>query len=67
MTFCAQRKDCVLQVKDFIVQPDTEQDVIMVSVIERFGINGNKSLGFCSGWKLNEEPWLQQQLLMTTT
>lgn len=24
----------------------------MVSVIERFGRNGNKSLAFCSGWNL---------------
>jgi adenine deaminase len=24
----------------------------MVSVLERFGVNGNKSLAFCSGWKL---------------
>ena len=40
--------------KDGIVQPDTEQDAIMVSVLERFGKNGNKSLAFCSGWKLKK-------------
>ncbi len=50
--FVRKRRDCILQVKDGIVQPDTEQDVLLVSVIERFGKNGNKSLGFCSGWKL---------------
>ena len=26
----------------------------MVSVVERFGKNGNKSLAFCSGWKLKK-------------
>ena len=26
----------------------------MVSVLERFGRNGNKSLAFCSGWKLKK-------------
>ena len=37
-----------------IVLPDVEQDVAMVSVLERFGRNGNKSLAFCSGWKLKK-------------
>ena len=52
--FVRKRRDVVLQVKDGIVQPDTEQDVAMVSVLERFGRNGNKSLAFCSGWKLKK-------------
>lgn len=50
--FVRKRKDFDLKVKDYVVQPDTEQDVLMVSVLERFGKNGNKSLAFCSGWKL---------------
>ena len=50
--FVRKRRDVVLNVENGIVQPDTEQDVLMVSVLERFGRNGNKSLAFCSGWKL---------------
>nr|WP_315024544.1 adenine deaminase C-terminal domain-containing protein [uncultured Aminipila sp.] len=52
--FVRKRRDVILNVKDYIVQPDTEQDVLMVSVLERFGRNGNKSLAFCSGWKLKK-------------
>lgn len=64
--FVRKRRDVVLQVKDGIVQPDPEQDVAMVSVLERFGRNGNKSLAFCSGWKLKKEQWLLQQHRMIT-
>ena len=49
-----KRRDVVLKVENGIVLPDTEQDVAMVSVLERFGRNGNKSLAFCSGWKLKK-------------
>lgn len=52
--FVRKRRDVILEVRDFIVQPDMEQDVLMVSVLERFGRNGNKSLAFCSGWKLKK-------------
>ena len=50
--FVRKRRDVTLQVKNHIVMPDTTQDALMVSVIERFGRNGNKSLAFCSGWNL---------------
>lgn len=50
--FVRKRRDVELKVVNGVVQPDTEQDCIMVSVLERFGRNGNKSLAFCSGWKL---------------
>lgn len=50
--FVRKRRDVVLKVENGIVKVDTEQDAVMVSVIERFGRNGNKSLAFCSGWKL---------------
>lgn len=50
--FVRKRRDVVLEVKDGIVQPSQIQDAVMVSVIERFGRNGNKSLAFCSGWNL---------------
>lgn len=52
--FVRKRRDVVLNVENGIIQPDTEQDVAMVSVLERFGRNGNKSLAFCSGWKLKK-------------
>lgn len=52
--FVRKRRDVVLDVENSIVLPDTEQDVIMVSVLERFGRNGNKSLAFCSGWNLKK-------------
>lgn len=50
--FVRKRRDVTLQVRDHIVLPDVKQDVAMVSVLERFGRNGNRSLAFCSGWKL---------------
>ena len=50
--FVRKRRDAVLEVENHIVKPDIENDVLMVSVLERFGKNGNKSLAFCSGWKL---------------
>lgn len=52
--FVRKRRDVTLKVENSIVLPDTEQDVAMVSVLERFGRNGNKSLAFCSGWKLKK-------------
>lgn len=50
--FVRKRRDVELKVENGIVLPDTEQDVAMVSVLERFGVNGNHSLAFCSGWSL---------------
>lgn len=50
--FVRKKRDAVLEVENHIVKPDIENDVLMVSVLERFGKNGNKSLAFCSGWKL---------------
>ncbi|MEG0711166.1 MAG: adenine deaminase C-terminal domain-containing protein, partial [Niameybacter sp.] len=52
--FVRKRRDVELKVENGIVLPDTEQDALMVSVLERFGRNGNKSLAFCSGWKLKK-------------
>ncbi len=50
--FVRKRRDVRLKVENSVVLPDPEQDVAMVSVLERFGQNGNRSLAFCSGWKL---------------
>lgn len=52
--FVRKRRDVVLKVENSVVLPDIEQDVAMVSVLERFGRNGNKSLAFCSGWNLKK-------------
>lgn len=52
--FVRKRRDVTLKIKNGIVCPDPEQDVAMAAVLERFGINGNKSLAFCSGWKLKK-------------
>lgn len=50
--FVRKVKDVELDVTNGIVMPDVNKDVAMVSVIERFGINQNQSLGFISGWSL---------------
>lgn len=50
--FVRKRRDVELAVKNHEIQIDPAKDVALVSVIERFGINGNKSLGFTSGWGL---------------
>lgn len=52
--FVRKRRDVILKVEDYVILPDCEQDVCMVSVLERFGRNGNKSLAFCSGWTLKK-------------
>lgn len=52
--FVRVRRDVTLKVVNSVVQPDIQQDVAMVSVLERFGRNGNKSLSFCSGWNLKK-------------
>lgn len=52
--FVRKRRDVTLKVENGAVQPDPEQDVALVSVLERFGRNGNRSLAFCSGWKLRK-------------
>ncbi len=52
--FVRKRKDVTLKVENNIVLPDVAQDVAMVSVLERFGRNGNQSLAFCSGWTLKK-------------
>lgn len=52
--FVRKRRDVTLQVENGIVLPDPKQDVAMVSVLERFGRNGNRSLAFCSGWNLTK-------------
>ena len=50
--FVRKRRDVTLKVENGIVLPDPDQDVALVSVLERFGRNGNRSNAFCSGWNL---------------
>lgn len=52
--FVRKRRDVELKVENGTVIPDPQKDVAMISVMERFGVNGNKSLGFCSGWTLKK-------------
>lgn len=52
--FVRQRRDVTLTVENGAVLPDPVQDVSLVSVLERFGRNGNRSLAFCSGWQLKK-------------
>jgi adenine deaminase len=52
--FVRQRRDVELKVCNGVILPDVAQDVALVSVLERFGKNGNRSLAFCSGWKLRK-------------
>ena len=51
--FVRRGRQVELAVKDGIVMPDTENDVLYATVIERFGkTNVKPAVGFCSGWKL---------------
>lgn len=52
--FIRKRRDVTLKVKNGIVPADPSQDVALVSVLERFGRGGNRSLAFCSGWNLKK-------------
>lgn len=52
--FMRKRRDVELTVKDGVVQPSAEKDVALVSVVERYGINGNLSKGFISGWSFKK-------------
>ena len=50
--FMRKRRDVELVVKDGVIQVDAQKDVAYVSVMERYGKNGNISKGFISGWEL---------------
>lgn len=50
--FVRKRQDVELTVKNGVVQPDVAKDTALVSVIERYGINGNQSRGFLHGWSI---------------
>ena len=50
--FVRNRRDAVLSASNGVVLPDTEQDVLYVSVIERYGKTTNKPVAFVSGFGL---------------
>jgi len=50
--FVRNRRDAVLNAANGVVLPDTEQDVLYVSVIERYGKTTNKPVAFVSGFGL---------------
>lgn len=52
--FMRKRRDVELDVVDGIVRSSAEKDVALVSVVERYGINGNISKGFISGWSFQK-------------
>lgn len=52
--FMRKRRDVELEVRGGIVCPSAEKDVALVSVIERYGLNGNMSKGFISGWSFQK-------------
>lgn len=52
--FMRKRRDVELDVVDGIVRPSAEKDVALVSVIERYGINGQMAKGFISGWNFTK-------------
>lgn len=50
--FVRKRRDVVLPVRDGAVHSDVVQDVLYVSVVERFGRSGNRQTAFISGFGL---------------
>lgn len=50
--FVRTRRDVTLKVKNGVVLPDLEQDVLYATVVERFGKTQNKPMALVSGWKL---------------
>ncbi len=50
--FVRNRRDAVLRATEGVVLPDTEQDVLYVSVVERYGKTTNKPVAFVSGFGL---------------
>lgn len=50
--FVRKAQDIELEIRDGEILPDPAKDVALVSVIERYGINGNHAKGFISGWQI---------------
>ncbi|MDO1605332.1 adenine deaminase C-terminal domain-containing protein [Lactobacillus sp. YT155] len=52
--FVRHKQEMNAMVKNHIVQPNSENDLAMVAVLERYGKNGNKALAFATGWGLKK-------------
>jgi adenine deaminase len=52
--FVRKRRDVTLAVRDGLVQPDLDQDVLYVTVVERFGKTDHHPVAFISGFGLRE-------------
>lgn len=50
--FVRKRHDVILKAENGIIKPDTDQDVLYATVVERFGKTDNKPVTFCTGWGL---------------
>lgn len=50
--FVRNRRDAVLKVDQGIIAPDTAQDILYVTVIERYGKTENRPVAFVSGFGL---------------
>jgi adenine deaminase len=52
--FVRKRREVVLPVRDGVVHPDTGQDVLYVTVVERFGKTDHHPVAFISGFGLRD-------------
>lgn len=52
--FVRKRREVILPVRDGAVHPDPEQDVLYVTVVERFGKTDHHPVAFISGFGLRE-------------
>ncbi len=52
--FVRKRRDAILDVRNGVVLPDVEQDVLYVAVVERYHRAGRKAVAFISGFQLRE-------------
>lgn len=52
--FVRKQRDVSLPVNNGVIQPSAQEDVALVSVLERYGINHKQAHGFISGWSLQK-------------
>jgi len=52
--FVRTRREVTMAVRDGVVHPDIEQDVLYVTVVERFGKTSHRPVAFISGFGLRE-------------
>jgi adenine deaminase len=52
--FVRKRREVIIHIRDGVVYPDLDQDVLYVSVVERFGRTDHHPVAFISGFGLQE-------------